>query len=109
MTKGITTPPAPGAQATRIPTPHERAEEIARFERQADRDRFRDYLRTSVECMAWSFSGLVCIGWSFHTTDMGWGQITFYGGLVIGNGGILVSLYCANQRALARGDVVSSI
>lgn len=87
-------------------TPAERAAELSRTEREAERDRLLDLLRSSLECFFWSAVGLVMIGWAFHTTDPGWGQIAFYGGLVVGNGGILYSLLAARGRAIDRGDDV---
>jgi hypothetical protein len=106
MSEANVSQPVYRARLSRIPSPAERAAELQRFERQSDRDRFRDLIRTSVECIAWCVAGLTCLGWSFHTNDQGWGLIAFYGGLVIGNSGILVSLYCANLRAIERGDIV---
>ncbi len=94
------------AQVARIPTPAERAAELEKFARQAERDRLWDLARTVAECGAWCVAGLACIAWSFHTDDEGWGRIAFYGGLVIGNSGIIASLYCANLRAIERGDIV---
>ena len=98
-------PPASRARVSRIPSPAERAAENAAFEKQAERDRFRDLVRVCAECIAWCSVGLCLLGWSVHARDVGWGRIAFYGGLVVGNSGILVSLYCANQRAIVRGDM----
>jgi len=94
------------ASTRRIPTLEERAAELAEFERQAEWDALRDMVRTSAECIVWCLTGLLCLGLSFHTTDPDWGRIAFLSGLIIGNTGITVSLYCAYHRAVARGDVV---
>ena len=66
----------------------ERAGEAER----AHRDRTREFIRAGVSCVLWCLIGLFCLMWSAHTTDAGYGRIAFYGGLVIGNGGILYTL-----------------
>jgi len=40
-----------------------------------------------------------------HTEDLQWGRIAFFGGLVVGNSGMLFSLYTAALRAQGRGDL----
>jgi hypothetical protein len=58
----------------------------------AHRDRTWTLIRAGASCVLWCLLGLVCLMWSAHTTDAGYGRIAFYGGLVIGNGGILYTL-----------------
>ncbi len=86
-------------------TQTERAAELQRSEREAERERLRDLLRSALECFLWCGIGLALIAWAMHTTDPGWGLIAFYGGLVVGNGGILFTLIMAHNRAIERGDM----
>ncbi len=71
---------------------------------EANSDRRRDLALGAVACLAWSALGIVCILWSAHTTNYTYGTIAFYGGLGIGNGGIIFSLLGAYRRGEARGD-----
>lgn len=80
------------------------AERNAEASAQADTDRRRDYLRSAVSCIAWSAVGLYGIAWSAHTTDVPLGQAAFFGGLGIGNGGIIFTLLAAYRRGEQRGD-----
>lgn len=70
----------------------------------ANRDRRRDLALTALACLGWSALGIMCILWSAHTTDFTYGTIAFYGGLGIGNAGIIFSLAGAYRRGEARGD-----
>jgi len=70
----------------------------------ADRDRFRDYLWTAVQCVLWCALGLLCIAWSLHTTDEAYGRAAFFGGLAIGNGGWIFTVLAAYRRGERRGD-----
>jgi len=47
--------------------------------------------------------GLSCIGWALHTTDPGLGQIALLSGLILGYGGITISLASYYLRGEARG------
>lgn len=77
-----------------------RAEEY----RLAERDRWRSYALSAVVCLLWAIVGLGCIGWSLHTTDERLGQVLFYAGLALGNGGIVFTLLDAYRRGERRGD-----
>lgn len=70
----------------------------------SDRDRWKDFGRTALECVLWSCMGIACIGWALHTTDMAYGKAAFYAGIAIGNGGVIFSLLAAYRRGEARGD-----
>ena len=96
--------PSRRAHCLRVPTNAERAAELARFERLAEADQLRALLRSLAECFAWCLIGLFFIAWAVHTPDPGWGRIAFFGGLVIGNAGMLFSLCTAALRAEERGD-----
>jgi hypothetical protein len=71
---------------------------------QAERDRRRDLLLTALACLGWSALGIMCILWSAHTTNYTYGTIAFYGGLGIGNAGIIFTLLGAYRRGEKRGD-----
>ena len=77
-------------------------DEAARVE--ANRDRRRDLALTALACLGWSALGIACILWSGHTTNYTYGTIAFYGGLGIGNGGIIFTLLGAYRRGEKRGD-----
>ena len=71
---------------------------------EANRDRRRDLARTALACLGWSALGIACILGSGHTTNYTVGTIAFYGGLGIGNAGIIFSLLGAYRRGEKRGD-----
>lgn len=69
-----------------------------------ERDRRRDALRTMAACIGCALLGLVSVMWSAHTTDARLGWFAVYGGLLVGNGGVLVTLMYAYHRGQRRGD-----
>jgi hypothetical protein len=71
---------------------------------EAKRDRNRDLAWSALRCLLWSALGILCILWSAHTTDAAYGRIAFYGGLVVGNAGIVYTLLGVYKRGLSRGD-----
>lgn len=87
------------------------ADIAARRARQLDQDasamareRLRDQLAASAMCIGAAAAGLALLGYAVHTTDVQVGQIAFWGGLVIGNGGIFAALIWLYVRAERRGD-----
>jgi hypothetical protein len=72
--------------------------------RKADRDRLWDMLLTGAQCVAWCALALFLLGWSFHTDDEKLGRVFFWGGILVGNGGIVFTLARAYQRGEQRGD-----
>lgn len=72
--------------------------------KEAERDKWRDVLLTSLQCLAWSAVGVALILWSAHTTSLTYGKMAFFGGLGIGNGGIIFTLLAAYRRGERRGD-----
>ena len=91
-----------------MPLPLEIREQMARSRdessRVADRERRRDMLVTTLQCLGWSAAGIFCIMWSAHTTDTTWGRAAFYGGLGAGNAGTIFTLLAAYRRGEKRGD-----
>lgn len=79
-----------------------RAREAAEIE--ADRIRRRDMIRTGAACVMWMLLGLYLLGWSMHTTDDRYARAAFYGGVIIGNAGIIFTLLRAYRRGEQRGD-----
>jgi hypothetical protein len=77
-----------------------RAEESER----AGRDRAHAVVRAALACVGWALAGLFCLAWSAHTTDVKLGRIAFWGGLLIGNGGVMFTLIRASLRGERRGD-----
>jgi hypothetical protein len=71
---------------------------------EAERDRRRDLGLAALACLGWSALGITCILWSAHTTNYTYGTMAFYGGLGIGNGGIIFTLLGAYRRGEKRGD-----
>ncbi len=70
----------------------------------AERDRQRAHARTAVECVFWLCAGLFCIGLGLHSTDVEFGKMFFYSGVIVGNGGIMFTLLAAYARGESRGD-----
>ena len=86
----------------RVPTPQERATEVARAEELTTRDVRRSFLLAIGGCIFWLLVGLASIGLAIHTTDPGWGRIAFLAGLLLGYTGIVVTLaryYLKGERA----------
>jgi hypothetical protein len=71
---------------------------------QANRDKAWDYVLTALKCFAWCAVGTFFIAWSAHTTDETLGHAAFWGGLGIGNAGIIFTLLAAYRRGEKRGD-----
>ena len=61
-------------------------------------------LLASLFCAAALAVGLFLLGVAVNTTDLGWGTIAFWSGLVVGNGGVLTASYWLFVRAQTRGD-----
>lgn len=91
-----------------MPLPDHVLEELGRRrlaeQREAERIRHRDFARTIVQCFFWMTVGLAMIAWALHTTDEQLGSMSFYAGILIGNGGICWTLASAYVRGERRGD-----
>ena len=79
-----------------MPSPQSLDEEFsarrAREREGAHREQARGVTHVAVRCLGWCALGLFFVMWSAHLTDVEYGRIALYGGLVIGNGGILFTL-----------------
>lgn len=91
-----------------MPLPNELLEEMAArraaAEEAAERDRARDLASGMLACVGWLALGLFLIMWSAHTTDLTLGRMAFWGGLGVGNGGIIFTLLAVWRRGERRGD-----
>lgn len=92
-----------------MPLRRELLEEMGRrreaAEREAERAVRRELVRAGALCVGWMSLGLYLLGWSMHTVDEHYGRIAFYGGLLVGNGGILFTLLNCYRRLERRGDL----
>lgn len=101
-------PPASRDRApswTRLPTPEERAAELADAERATRREGRIDNLWAAAIVLACLAGGLFAIGWSAHTTDAGMGEIVFLAGVLAANIGILAAWVWRFRRARERGEL----
>ena len=101
----VSRPPSMPPTRTRLPTPEERAAELAATERAVRREIRWVYARAAVLCLVWMVIGLALVGWAVNTTDEQSGLIAFWGGLLIGNVGILATLFVTFNQAVAEGWV----
>jgi hypothetical protein len=80
------------------PTPDERALELEEFEK-ARRSSMRSiYVRYGFEYLVWLVVGLFLLGWSMHTTDTRYASLAFWGGIGLGDGGMLMALVRARRE-----------
>ena len=77
--------------------------ELAELE--AERARRRELVKAAALCLAWMALGLYLLGWSVHTTDFLYGRVAFFGGLIVGNTGIVFTLLSTYRRLEKRGDL----
>lgn len=63
-----------------------------------------DLTLTALACLAFSAVGILLIGAALHTTNEWTGRIAFWGGLGLGNSGIIFTLLAAYRRGERRGD-----
>lgn len=91
-----------------MPLPEELLEPIAARNRAAESrarwDTRTDIVLTALACMFFSASGIGMIGFALHTTDIWIGRAFFWGGIALGNCGIIYTLLAAYRRGERRGD-----
>jgi hypothetical protein len=92
-----------------MPSRKELFEEIARQREAAEVETRRavrwTLVRCGLACIGWMLVGLYLIGWALHTTDEHYGRIAYYGGVIVGNAGILYTLLATYRRLEQRGDI----
>ena len=93
--------PRPGPYVWTRPkqTPEERALEIEQFEKEVRAQTRYLYLRYGSEYIVWLVVGLFLTGWSLHTTDTRYAGLAFWGGIGLGDAGMLWTLIRARQDA----------
>ncbi len=82
----------------------DRARQLDADARAAARERLRDQLAASAACIASAAAGLALLGYAMHTDDPVAGRIAFWGGLAVGNAGILAALLWLYARGERRGN-----
>ena len=87
-----------------LSSPSERAAQLLADERAGARDRRRDYLVALGGALGSVGLGLLLLGQALHTTDLTTGQVCFWTGLLVGNGGWFGSMAWVWRRASQRGD-----
>ena len=86
------------------PGPEARAAQLAADERAYARRRLRRLLLRVLGCTTSAAAGLGLMGLGMHLRDPGWAEIAFLSGLLVGNGGIFLTLLVAYQQAADDGE-----
>jgi hypothetical protein len=84
-------------------TIEERALEIEELERAIRTQTRFLYLRYGSEYLVWLLVGLYLLFWSFHATDSRYAGLSFWGGIGLGDAGMLWTLIRARHDAERRG------
>ncbi|MEA2761223.1 MAG: hypothetical protein QOD47_507 [Gemmatimonadaceae bacterium] len=84
-------------------TLEQRAVEIEQLEKQVRSQSRRLYIRYAFEYFVWFAGGLYLLYWSFHTTDTRYAGLAFWGGMGVGDAGMLWTLIRARADAERRG------
>jgi hypothetical protein len=79
--------------------PEERALELEQFEKELRRQTRFLYLRFGFEYVVWFIAGIFLLGWSFHTTDSRYAGLAFWGGMGLGDAGMLWTLIRARRES----------
>jgi hypothetical protein len=91
-----------------MPIPRHIMDELSRKRaaehQEAKRDTRRDIFTTALACVGWAGLGLLCLMLSFAVDELLLGRIAYWGGLLVGNGGVLFTLLAAYRRGEKRGD-----
>jgi hypothetical protein len=89
----------------RVLTPEERAAQLAEDERGFRRRRVVRALWRALGFFGSCALGLVFVAFAFRTSDPEWGQIFLLTGVLVGNVGIMLTLFLAWRRAQRDGDL----
>jgi hypothetical protein len=84
-------------------TLEERALELEQQEKELRRRTRFLYLRFGLEYAVWFSVGVFLLGWSLHTTDSRYAGLAFWGGLGLGDAGMLVTLIRARREVSKLG------
>jgi hypothetical protein len=77
----------------------ERAEQLEKLEKDLRSRKRALYLRYGAEYVLWLVVGVFLLFWSFHTTDSRYARLAFWGGIGLGDGGMLMALIRARNEA----------
>lgn len=83
---------APRAWVRPLPTSEERAREIEELERLDRAMRRYAYARFGFEYSIWFLIGIAMMFLAFHVSDAETGNLWFWGGMIVGDGGMLAVL-----------------
>jgi hypothetical protein len=86
-----------------VPTQEERALELEEFERSRRSSTRHLYLRYGSEYVVWLIVGLFLMYWSLRTTDTRYAGLAFWGGIGLGDAGMLMTLVRARTAAVKCG------
>lgn len=103
---GYHRPPPPDSMSRspqHLPEPDERTRRTLATELDVRRALRRVFARAVLLCVVWLVLGLALIGWAVHTNDHENGIIAFWAGLLIANGGIVITLLVSYHRAMSEG------
>ncbi len=84
-------------------TIEERAIELERLEKETKSQKTALYLRYGFEYLVWFVVGLFLLFWSFRTSDPRYARLAFWGGIGLGDAGMLMTLIRARKEAERRG------
>ncbi len=59
----------------------------------AERERRRVLVLAVALCVLWTLLGLACMAWGLHTAHRARGELAFSAGLLVGNGGVLLTVF----------------
>ena len=95
--------PSVGSWARHRLTMEERALEIEQLEKEVRAQTRYLFIRYGFEYLVWFVVGLYLLYWSFHTTDTRYAGLAFWGGIGLGDAGMVWSLIRARDDAERRG------
>ena len=85
------------------PTSEQRARDIEDLERADLQMRRYAYLRFGLEYLLWFAIGIAMMFWCFHVPDPETGNLWFWGGMIVGDGGMLMVLVRLQRHFEAHG------
>jgi len=84
-------------------SPEERALEIERLEKETKSQKRALYLRYGFEYLVWFVVGIFLLFWSFRTTDSRYARLAFWGGIGLGDAGMLMALIRGRKEGERKG------
>jgi hypothetical protein len=83
----------------RASTLEERGLELEQLEKEVRSQKRSLYLRYGFEYLVWLVVGTFLLFGAFHTTDSRYAKLAFWGGIGLGDGGMLMALIRARREA----------